>query len=319
MEGRRSERRAVVVGAGVSGLTTAIRLQEAGWQVETVAAEPAEKVVSSVAAAIWYPYKALPQDKVTPWAKRTLEVLEELASRHTPGIYLRRGLDLFLEETEAPWWRPAVRRLDPCPPHELPPGFASGWRLEVPVVEMPLYLRWLRDRFEKAGGRIELRRLDALEEAGPADLIVNCTGLGARELADDDTLVPVKGQVVKVRNPGLTDFVLDEYSPEGPAYVIPRSHDCVLGGTADEGVWDDEPDLEVAQLILERCLRLEPRLQDAEVIEHRAGLRPVRPEVRIERTTLPDGTTCIHNYGHGGAGVTLSWGCAGEVVALAEG
>src|SRR5438874_651476 len=54
------------------------------------------------------------------------------------------------------------------------------------------------------------------------------------------------------------------------------------------------------------------------VIAERVSLRPFRKSgVRLEWDRLRDGRTVIHNYGHGGAGFTLSWGCAREVIDLA--
>ena len=67
--------------------------------------------------------------------------------------------------------------------------------------------------------------------------------------------------------------------------------------------------------ILERCAALEPRLADARVIDEQVGLRPVRPSVRLEAEEL-HGARCVHNYGHGRSGVSLSWGCAREVMRL---
>jgi D-amino-acid oxidase len=99
-------------------------------------------------------------------------------------------------------------------------------------------------------------------------------------------------------------------------YVIPRSHDCILGGTAEDGEWSTEPDPRTAAAILERCAALEPRLAEAEVLEHKVGLRPGRKEIRLEREDVAHGPPRIHNYGHGGSGVTLSWGCAEETLRL---
>jgi D-amino-acid oxidase len=141
--------------------------------------------------------------------------------------------------------------------------------------------------------------------------------LGARGLAGDDSVAPIRGQILRVRNPGLGRFWLDEENPAGLTYVVPRSKDCVLGGTAEEGAWDTRPDPEAAG-ILRRCAALEPLLEDAEVLEHGVGLRPGRPEVRLELEGLADGTPLVHNYGHGGSGVTLSWGCAEEAAGLAR-
>jgi D-amino-acid oxidase len=82
------------------------------------------------------------------------------------------------------------------------------------------------------------------------------------------------------------------------------------------GVEDLAPDPATAAAVLERCATLVPALRAARVLEHRVGLRPTRPAVRLEAGLLDDGRPVVHDYGHGGAGVTLSHGCAAEVVEL---
>jgi D-amino-acid oxidase len=181
---------------------------------------------------------------------------------------------------------------------------------------MPVYFGYLLDRFLESGGRIEHRAISSLEEAGEGHVVVNCAGLGARELVGDPSMEPIRGQIVRVRNPGLERFVLDEDNPEGVTYVIPRSEDCILGGTAEEGEWETEPDPQTAAAILRRCEALEPRLAGADVLEHKAGLRPGRPEIRLEIDYVAQSPPRVHNYGHGGSGVTLSWGCAEETLRL---
>lgn len=298
-------------------MTAALRLRQADHEVEVIGADPPEATVSAVAAAVWYPYKALPEERVTGWGGRSLAVFTDLARHPGTGVYLRRGLDLYRGEAPIPFWREAVGALERCSPSEIPGEYDDGWVLEVPVIETPVYLAWLLAEVRAAGAPVARARIDALEEVSErADAVLNCTGLGARALVPDDRVRPVKGQVVLVRNPGLERFILDEHDPEGPTYVIPRTIDCVLGGTAEEDVWDTAIDEAVAADIVARCIALEPRLEDAEVLGHKAGLRPVRDEVRVEAVELSDGTVCIHNYGHGGAGITLSWGCADEVVRL---
>lgn len=182
---------------------------------------------------------------------------------------------------------------------------------------MPVYLHWLVSDVARNGGLIERRRVASLEEASAvAPVVVNCTGLGARTLCGDELLHPIRGQVVRIANPGLSRFIVDVDAPGGATYVIPRGNDCVLGGTAEEHAWSVAPDPATAADILTRCGRLEPRTIGATVLEHRVGLRPGRSSVRLELERAGD-SVIVHNYGHGGAGVTVAWGCAEEVVRLA--
>jgi len=308
----------MVVGCGVIGLTTAISLREAGLDANIVAAELPETTTSSVAAAIWYPYKAYPEDRVLLWGRTTYEVFEELSEIPETGILMREGVEIWHEPAPEPWWADAVPKVRRCREDELPPGYRDGHAFTAPVVEMPVYLPYLMNRFAASGGSVQRRTLSSLDEvAGEAQVVVNCGGLGARDLVNDASMQPIRGQIVRVRNPGLERFVLDEENPQGVTYIVPRSHDCILGGTADEGEWDLEPDPETAEGILSRCTRLEPQLEDVEVLEHKTGLRPGRAAVRLERQEGPNGVPLIHNYGHGGSGITLSWGCAKETLRIA--
>ena len=309
----------LVIGAGVAGLTSAVRLREAGWGVRIVAEEPPERTTSAVAAAIWYPYRVGPADLVTAWGERSFAVFAELAGDAETGVRMTPGVELLApggDPSVMPEWAAHVPDFRVARADEMPPG-AVGWVMTLPVVDTSVYLRWLAARLERAGVAIELRRVASLAEAAAeAPLVVNCAGLGARELAGDRALRPVRGQVLRVENPGLTRFWLDDYNPAGLTYIVPRRGDCILGGTADEDAEDTSPDAATAEAIRRRCVELEPALAEARVLEHRVGLRPWRPEVRLEAETI-GGARVIHNYGHGGAGVTLSWGCAERVVELA--
>ena len=312
--------RVAVVGAGISGLTAALRLAEARHEVRLVAAAAPERTTSSVAAALWYPYRALPRDAVTRWSAVTYEVLAGLVDDPGAGVRLRTGRELFPDAQPDPWWRDAVPALDRVPTAELPTGFLDGYLMQVPVVDVTVHLPWLVGRLAAHGVRVQEQQLHALEQADPwADVVVDCAGLGAAELTGDHELVPVRGQVVLVGQVGVQEWLLAQSDPEALTYVVPRERTVVLGGTAHVGATDLEPDPATAAAVLERCAALVPALHAAPVLGHRVGLRPTRSSVRLEPGTLADGRPAVHDYGHGGAGVTLSYGCAADVVRLVGG
>ncbi len=298
--------RVIVVGAGVVGLTCATRLLEAGHRVDVVARDLPRETTSAVAAGFWYPYRALPQDRVTAWAATSYAVFDAIADTDPEsGVRMVPGTQVFAGAAPEPWWAPAVPALERT--RDVPSGWREGLRFTTPIADTSVYLDWLVGRVEAAGGTITRLNLGGLPDDG---LVVNCSGLGARLLGADRTVVPVRGQVVYVEQFGLDRWWLDE---SGPTYVVPREHDVVVGSSDVEGEWSRTPDPVATEDILERAARLVPALRDARVLRHKVGLRPVRPAVRLERVG-----DVVHCYGHGGAGVTLSWGVADEVVALVE-
>lgn len=306
-----------VVGAGVVGMTTALTLLEAGHRVRVITADTITTTTSAVAAAVWFPTHVGPLDRVMRWAADTFVVLAEQAGRRVPGVLLRESLALYREPPGEPRWAAAIGSVRAAHRDELPPGYPHGLRFAVPQTVMPHYLPWLADEIGRRGGWFTHTRLRALNDAADGDVVVNCTGLGARDLAGDASVYPVRGQVVRVADPGLTMSVRDEHHPAGRAYVHPRGDDCILGGTLDEDEWDTTVNAATAEAIVERCCDLVPALRGAEVLGHAVGLRPGRPTVRLgEDAPLASGARLIHNYGHGGAGMTLGWGCAREVSSL---
>lgn len=302
--------RVIVVGAGVVGLSCAVRLLEAGHRVDVLARDLPLETTSAVAAALWYPHRAHPEDRVTEWSRSTYTAFEALSASEGTGVRMLAGTEVLRGRSPDPWWRTAVPALSRVEPPPAP--YADGWSFVAPVVEMPVYLPWLAARVEELGGTLTRMALSALPDA--PSVVVNATGLGARRTAHDPSLVPVRGQVVYVEQTGLDRWWLDRGVP---VYVVPRSRDIVVGGTDDEGEWDRRVDADVAARILARATELVPELAGARAVGHRVGLRPVRPQVRLEVEQPGHGTArVVHCYGHGGAGVTLSWGCADEVARL---
>lgn len=306
------------MGAGVIGLTTAITLAEAGHHVHVLAAEPPQSTTSAAAGALWGPWLAAPDDRATQWAAETLDVLTGLAHQPASGVRMTSGLDVSAADHALPSWFDLLPDVRPCTSDELPDGYPYGIRYTAPLLDMPAHLTYLVERLHTSGTVIEPGRAASIAAvADQAPVIVNCTGLGARTLVQDQQLHPVRGQHLIVTNPGITDFLEVDTgdSPELIA-VYPHGDHVVLGGTAQPGSWNLEPDPATADAILARCAAAQPLLTQVDILDHRVGLRPTRPQVRLEAQDLGSGAKIIHNYGHGGAGVSLAWGCAASVLAL---
>ncbi|MFF7790525.1 FAD-dependent oxidoreductase [Streptomyces sp. NPDC007991] len=304
----------VVVGGGVVGLTTAVVLAERGRRVRVWTRDPVEATTSAVAGALWWPYRIEPLTLAREWALRSLDVYEELAAGSgASGVRLVEGVlgETRLDEVDG-WLTERMPQLRATTAGEYA---GPGIRARLPLIDMPVHLPWLRERLVAAGGVVESRTVSGLAEAD-APVVVNCTGLAARELVPDPSVRPVRGQLVVVENPGIDTWLVSTDAAGEHAYMFPQPGGLVLGGTAEEDAWSLEPDPATAEAIIRRCAALRPEISGARVLEHRVGLRPTRPAVRLERDTLPDGRLLIHNYGHGGAGVTVAWGCAQEAARL---
>ena len=308
-----------VIGAGVIGLTTAIVLQEVGYEVKIVT----EKLpfglntTSNKAAAIWFPYNAEPRDKINQWSRESYDQFVNLCEEKESGV--RMVESIYIAEDKNLWWIPAFREetVKDATPEQLPGEYNSGLIVDVPFIETPIYLKYLVNHFKDQGGVIEIKKLekeDLRARCYENDLLINCVGLAAQQLFDDENLYPIQGYIVKVDAPQQTDYILRD---EGElAYIIPRTDGVILGGTANENVNQLSPDDATVQAIVDRCVRLSPNLATANIIEKYIGLRPARKGgIRLG---YDDQMPIIHNYGHGGSGFTVSWGCAYDVVQLIE-
>jgi D-amino-acid oxidase len=308
----------LVIGAGVSGLTTATCLAEAGWTMRVIAQRPPGQSTSAMAGASWGPYMVEDQ-RILRWSRVTRLALEEISAEPGTGVRLVNGIEAVDAPMEPPEWAVEVPDFRPCLREELdalPAKYVSGWRYTIPLVDMPNYLDYLEKRLAGAGVQVELETVRSLADvAGRADVLVNCSGLGARKLVPDAAVYPIRGHLVVVENPGVDQFFQDDTHDGELTYILPHGRRVVLGGCAIENLDGAPPVHEIARGIIERCAVIEPVLRDAPVLDYLVGLRPTRHEVRTERVDL-DGVPVVHNYGHGGSGVTLSWGCAHEVLDL---
>jgi D-amino-acid oxidase len=315
------DRNVAIVGAGVSGLTCAVVFAECGHRTAIFAKETGQQTTSGAAAAIWFPYDAQPAETVIPWALETYQVLADLVSMPASGVSMIELRQFSrTSEVQIPDWAISLgaQRLSVATelraaahlPQTAGHSFKSGFALTVPLMDTTIYLDYLASRFVAAGGSITANvLLEKLEDVDSRfDLIINCTGIGAGELVHDGDLEPHRGQVAVVpRIEGLSCAIVCDDAPL--MYAIPRMNDCVFGGTNE--ISDNlAADPVTTSKIVGECSRV-LSIERPRFLAERVGLRPFRKSgVRLETDRLRDGRAVIHNYGHGGAGFTLSWGCA---------
>jgi D-amino-acid oxidase len=301
-----------VVGAGVIGLSTALTLEEHGHDVRVVTTATDDATTSAVAGACWFPYRAGPPERVAVWAAETRIWLDALADDRTAGIERVTGYEITADEGLAlptPWW---ATNIDVARAPAPVTGAPLAWRFSSVCIEPARFLVWLAARLRRP---VERRPVDDLADE-PGDVVINCTGLAARQVAGDAAMIPLLGQVVITEVGGVdrSITVTDERDPDALFYMIPRRDELVLGGCSI--AWPPGAPAEVDPALTRRILDHARALGLAvgDVKRVRVGLRPYRPEVRLERDDRS--SRIIHNYGHGGAGYTLSRGCAEAVARL---
>lgn len=304
----------IVIGSGVSGLSSALQLQQAGFKVRIITRDKPQSTASIAAGAFWSGRKA--QGKARQWAQITLVHFLSLAQQENSGVSVRRLREFFPQDAADPWYQDLLPWFQRIPPSDLPRGSQAGFAMDVPIVEPPRYLKFLHDRFVAAGGALEIGAVQTLDELRhEARLLVNCSGAWARQIAADPTVYPIRGQTLLLDAPQVAQGYMNDHSF---TYLFPRGDGLLIGGIAEPHVWNLEIDSQQSADILARCSQIEPSVAAARVRRQFVGLRPGRGCVRLEAESLDENCTAIHNYGHAGIGYTLSWGCARDVLRLAQ-
>ncbi|WP_010294411.1 FAD-dependent oxidoreductase [Streptomyces sp. SA3_actF] len=307
-----------VLGSGVIGLSTALELRAAGHEVEVWAERPAARATSAVAGGLWWPYHIEPEERVGAWALETLAVYEEWAAEpERTGVRLVEGVHAETSFDTLGPWAGSVRGLRTATAAESP--YSPGLFGRLPVVDMPHHLAWLEQRLRAAGCRLVPRTAPSLAEAAEgARAVVNCTGPGRAFPRARRGGAPGARAARPRREPRRDDVVhVHGGGGDRSVYYIPQPYGLLLGGTAEEHDFRESPDPATAEAIVRDCAALRPEITGARVLAHRVGLRPARTGgVRLTAEHLADGTPVVHNYGHGGAGVTVAWGCAREAARL---
>lgn len=306
----------VVVGAGVVGLTSAIEFLQKGFQVTVFTDQDPLKTTSTVAGAIWMPYKVEPEDKMLEWARSSLEIFNRLKDIPAAGVMWCNHTELFNEHVEKPGWMKLLPEGE-APKFLVPDTAVCMYSVKMPIIDTPKYMKYLLDQFIGLGGKLEMRKVSDLRELTDYQIILNCSGVWSGELAHDDKVYSVKGQAVSVTRPSTEEITESMLYINGGVItlVIPHADRIVIGVTAIEN--DLSPDYDVAEerAVLGRAVTFFPSLAEATVIERKVGFRPVRRDgVRLELEPLDSGRCIVHNYGHAGGGVTLAPGCAIDVV-----
>ena len=303
-----------IVGAGISGLTTAYALGKQKHKIKIIARDFTPNITSDRAAAFWFPYHIRNDERGIHWCKRSYEVYKRLSKDSLSGVSMQKLLKVVrkgVQEQEMTWFsfmpEGSYRILER---HETPEGYATGYDIQVPLIETQIFLPWLMNELQQMNITIEKKEIRSFDEITDADVIINCSALGSRQLCNDKQLIPVRGQVALLAPKHNLSIFLDN---ELPLYIVPRKDAIIIGGTYEEGITDAVTETATIDRLFDNAYKVFPELRDQKIIGSWAGLRPYRPLVRVEREGK-----IIHNYGHGGSGFTLAWGCAEEVATLIE-
>jgi len=351
-----NSKKILIIGGGVSGLTTAYCLAKDNHKVTVIAKAFSPNITSNVAGALWewppavcgYHSDEISLDRSKDWCMTSYDKFYELAKDKQTGVFIRDVFFFFRQKVEEnDFHRLKMHELktkvkgfrhDPRMIQEeninQNINLIDAYKHEAPMVDTDVYMPWLLHQVKSLGVNVEKyevsgKLIDIQEDlmaAFDCEYIINCAGLGASELADE-YMYPLRGALVRIKNNGERFPILDkaycvsfdeETREQDIVFIVPRGEDhLVLGALAEEDEYDKNIDLSNYQPVrdmYDRCKEFLPCLENSELDQSepvRVGLRPFRKgNVRLD---FEKDNKIIHNYGHGGAGVTFSWGCAEEV------
>ncbi|KAI8342349.1 hypothetical protein BC941DRAFT_412515 [Chlamydoabsidia padenii] len=336
----------IVLGAGVSGLTTAITLLRHGAKQVTVVGKDIPGDMSShyaspKAGASIISFASVNDKRLQDIDRATLQEFRRLAIQEPEsGVSYCPGVQYF-EADDPPgedsyWVRHLFQDYERLDQSVLPDGVKGGYRFVTFTANVPQYLDYLVKTLKSLGGHLERNTFNSLQSAidhyPAADTLINCTALGSYDLQDvqDHAMYPLRGQTVIVRAPHIKHQLYKDlgYYDQFCTYIIPRGDGTVvLGGTMDRGNNNTEPEPELTKKILSNCYNLHPYLthykgpEAFDVVSVNVGFRPGREGgIRLEKETKyrtnGDAVIVCHNYGHSSHGYQSSWGSSNKVIQL---
>ena len=224
-------------------------------------------------------------------------------------------------------------------------GAVDAYEHLAPIIDTDQCMAWLMKLVQAKGATLVRETLEGdileheerLRRRFKADVILNATGLAGAQLAGDKSCYPIRGGLIRVINNG-SDFPKAEaaltisadaaHSEHEIVFLVPRNDNILLiGGIAESHEWNLDLTLDspIIKRMRARCESFLPGLKNARMDPDyplAQGLRPFRAKnVRVERELRKLGrkpSRIVHSYGQGGAGWSLSFGCASDVLALVE-
>ncbi len=283
-----------VIGAGIIGLTCVAELIEAGYNKIAIYAENITPYTTSdVAAATCFPQKIYPEPE-NSWYQNNLFKLKQLLSVTSSGVSEMNFIEVCRDSS--------IKTN----------GYKCIQKKNIFLVNSKYHIKFLMDILANKKISINSEKINNIHQLTKHyEVIINCSGLGSRELFNDQNVYPVRGQVVILSRPKDLNECIVELT-ENLTYIIPRDKDCILGGTEEINNWSVEPDEKTTRLIIGRAEQILPLLKNEKILDVKVGLRPVRNRIRLETEKI-DQSFIIHNYGHGGEGYSFAWGCAAAV------
>lgn len=331
----------VIVGGGVMGFTAAVRILNAGFTDVTLVAATFAPIPSKSSPAVYRPawMGSTPPELTVHWGKDTAAKFSSLArngsdSGITPTTHVEfykadAGPEAAIPDPALSKVMPGFRDATQLEIDTFCPDAAGGWVYSTFMVEGVRLLKYLEAEARSLGLRVIKATVDgeaqsvtwcrhasSIAEKPACRIIVNASGL-----AGGPECYPIRGDLVLVRAP-YVKIAIGEYNPkdgERPTYIYPRRDHVVLGSFYLQGDGGREERPENTADVIERCAAFVPELRTAPLIGVVPCIRPGRKEgVRLDRVKVAGEYHVVNNYGHGGGGMSISWGCAGDVCRLVE-